>query len=127
MAREDIHVQLYKQQLTEELQRLIQELKSVGRINPENPADWEAVPPELDIMRADRNESADSIEGYEGNAAILNDLEIRYNEVKDALQRINDGTFGYCKTCNEPIEEKRLQANPAATLCLKHLHEQEGK
>lgn len=36
----------------------------------------------------------------------------------EALQRIKDGTFGVCRTCNGPIGTKRLEAVPNATECI---------
>jgi RNA polymerase-binding transcription factor DksA len=113
----------YKEVLEKELKTLEAELKTVGRVNPSNPNDWEAVPSNLDIQEADENETADKIESYEENTAILKQLETRFNEVKDALKRIDGGTYGICKVCNMEIEEKRLEANPAATTCIAHKNE----
>ncbi len=39
-------------------------------------------------------------------------------KVKEALQRIEDGTFGTCELCGKPISEKRLIARPVTTLCI---------
>jgi DnaK suppressor protein len=39
-------------------------------------------------------------------------------EVQDALQRIDDGTYGKCLTCGRQIEEARLKAIPWARYCL---------
>jgi DnaK suppressor protein len=41
-------------------------------------------------------------------------------QVRDALQRIEDGTFGKCVVDGGPIEEKRLEAIPWTPYCLKH-------
>jgi DnaK suppressor protein len=41
-------------------------------------------------------------------------------EVRDALRRIDDGTYGRCVVDGEPIEEKRLDAMPWTPYCLKH-------
>jgi len=41
-------------------------------------------------------------------------------QVRDALQRIEDGTFGRCVVDGEPIEPKRLEAVPWTPYCLKH-------
>lgn len=112
--------QKMKASLEKELRNLEDELRSVGRINPGNPKDWEAVPDKMDIVKADPNEVADSIESYEGNTAILKQLEIRLNEVKAAQKRMANGTYGICQVCKKPIEEKRLEANPAADTCLSH-------
>ena len=35
-----------------------------------------------------------------------------------ALARINEGTYGTCESCGEPIGKARLQAFPRATLCV---------
>ena len=39
-------------------------------------------------------------------------------QVDQALRAIDDGTYGTCDECGEPIEEKRLKAVPWATYCL---------
>jgi DnaK suppressor protein len=41
-------------------------------------------------------------------------------QVRDALGRIEDGTFGKCLVDGRPIEAKRLEAIPWAPYCLKH-------
>ena len=37
-------------------------------------------------------------------------------KIDDALARLNDGTYGYCEETGEPINLKRLDARPIATL-----------
>ena len=113
----------FKQKLDEELALLTAELKRIGRVNPENPADWEPIPGDVDALASDANERADNIEEYEANSAVLKELEARYNNVKRALQKIADGTYGVCEISGEPIEPERLEANPAARTCEKHLNE----
>jgi DnaK suppressor protein len=39
--------------------------------------------------------------------------------LKGALRRMEDGTFGTCLACEDPISVKRLQAVPWAELCLR--------
>ena len=39
-------------------------------------------------------------------------------EIDDALQRIEDGTFGTCRTCGQPIAPERLESMPWATQCI---------
>jgi DnaK suppressor protein len=46
-------------------------------------------------------------------------------KIKEALERIEDGTFGICEECGEKISVKRLRARPMATLCIDCKHEQE--
>ena len=39
-------------------------------------------------------------------------------KLREALQRIDDGTFGICEVCGKDISEKRLMARPITTLCI---------
>ncbi len=39
-------------------------------------------------------------------------------EAKEALARIEDGSYGICESCGEPIAPKRLDAVPWARYCL---------
>jgi DnaK suppressor protein len=39
-------------------------------------------------------------------------------KIESALQRLDDGTYGYCEETGEPISLKRLEARPIATLSL---------
>jgi DnaK suppressor protein len=59
------------------------------------------------------------------------ELRIRDRERKliakmhESLQKIDDGTYGICQSCDEDISEKRLIARPVTTLCIKCKTEQE--
>jgi RNA polymerase-binding transcription factor DksA len=111
---------IFKKRLEEEKLKLESELSSVGVKNPSNPGDWEAAPKES-INEADPLDTASEIEDFSDNRAILNDLEIRYNSVLDALVRIEKGTYGVCEISGEPIEKGRLEADPSAKTCIKHM------
>ncbi len=39
-------------------------------------------------------------------------------KIDEALERIDDGTYGYCEETGEPINLKRLDARPIATLSI---------
>jgi len=39
-------------------------------------------------------------------------------KIKEALARIDDGSFGICEECGEDISEERLKARPMTTLCI---------
>ncbi len=116
-----INTKKFEEKLRAELITVEKELKGIGQRNPSNPADWEAKPDKMDTMASDSNEVADSIESYEENTGILKQLEIRFNEIKKALERVEKGTYGICETGGERIEDERLEANPAATTCIKHM------
>jgi DnaK suppressor protein len=47
-------------------------------------------------------------------------------KIKEALERVEDGTFGICEECGEKISKKRLRARPMTTLCIDCKNEQES-
>ncbi len=47
-------------------------------------------------------------------------------DIDDALDRIRDGTFGLCESCEKPILKARLEAIPYARLCLACKQEEES-
>ena len=42
----------------------------------------------------------------------------RLTEIAAALERLDEGTFGLCVVCGEPIPEVRLEARPYAATCV---------
>ncbi|MFA6158662.1 MAG: TraR/DksA C4-type zinc finger protein [Candidatus Paceibacterota bacterium] len=113
----------FKKLLEKELSSLETDLKSVGHMNPDNPKDWEASSGEVDVNASDSADIADNIESYESNTAVLKQLETQYNDVKLALDKISKGTYGICEISGHPIENERLEANPAARTCMTHKNE----
>ncbi len=49
------------------------------------------------------------------------------SKIEDALQRIEDGTYGICDACGEEISEERLKARPVTTLCIDCKKRQEAQ
>jgi RNA polymerase-binding transcription factor len=47
------------------------------------------------------------------------------NKIRQAIERINDGSFGLCENCEEAIGVERLRARPVTTLCIDCKTEQE--
>ncbi len=68
--------------------------------------------------------SADELDEIEG--AVVREIAIRnldresglLREIRSALRRIDEGTFGTCLNCEEAISQRRLLAAPWARLCL---------
>ncbi|WP_026702675.1 TraR/DksA C4-type zinc finger protein [Salibacterium aidingense] len=46
--------------------------------------------------------------------------------IKQALQAIDEGTYGTCETCGEDIPYERLEAEPTALQCIQHSYEETG-
>ena len=47
------------------------------------------------------------------------------SKLDHALKKIEDGSFGVCEICDEPIGKKRLEARPETSLCIKCKEDQE--
>ncbi len=97
------------------------ELKSVAQPDPARPGEWIAKRENLDTDKADELETAEDLEEMEGHEAISGKLEMRLHDLKHALERVKNGSYGICEVCKKPIEEGRLAANSAASTCMAHM------
>jgi DnaK suppressor protein len=50
--------------------------------------------------------------------ALVGTLRETLLEINDALAKFDNGTYGLCESCGGPISEARLEAKPAARLCI---------
>ena len=110
----------FKKRLEAERAKLESEMETVGRRNPHVPDDWEPLPSEFGT-EADPVDQADVVMSRESNAAILANLEARYDTILNGLSRIEKKAYGICEVCGKRIEEERLEADPGATTCIEHL------
>ena len=110
-----LNTEHFKKLLLKEKACLEKDLSALGRVNPDNPQDWEATPSdEIDEKSPDLNKVADAVEDFEARTATLKELESYLQEVNHALAKIEAGTYGICEVSGKPIEEDRLEAYPAA-------------
>jgi RNA polymerase-binding transcription factor DksA len=61
----------------------------------------------------------------EKDLSILEQVDAELADVEHALKRLDDGTYGTCEVDGKPIPEERLEAMPAARLCMEHQVEAE--
>lgn len=108
-----------RESLETELADLEEELSAHGRVIGDG-GDWEGSSNEGDDMESDPIDAADQIEELATNVPLVEELEDRYDEVEEALERMDHGAYGICEACGEPIPVERLKANPAAATCIKH-------
>jgi DnaK suppressor protein len=87
---------------------------------------------------ASAREPIDESAGDVGDASVADELKdeqftgaetdsATLDLIRDALNRIEAGTYGACLVDGEPIEEKRLQAMPWAPYCIKHQEQLEAR
>lgn len=104
------------QELLEEKRKLVldraRQMMSEGMV-----LDTNDLPDEMDLASSEYIQSFEfRLRGRE--KFLLNKLDL-------ALKKIDEGTFGVCETCEEPIGKKRLEARPETSLCIKCKEDQE--
>jgi DnaK suppressor protein len=109
-------IETSKAKLLEEKRLLEGELSSMGTVDTAT-GDWVATPEEQTAPEADENDLADRSEDFEERSGTTEVLNVRLEDINSALERITNGTYGICEVCGKPIEEDRLEANPAARTC----------
>ncbi len=55
----------------------------------------------------------------ERDLSLVNNIRDLLEKVQKALERIDEGRFGLCERCGNPIEKARLKALPYASLCIR--------
>ena len=99
---------------------LVREGELVGEISAARKADIAAANA-IGIAATDVNDLKDQASDRERTT--LQDAEVQRDrnelaDVRAALARLNDGTYGICIDCEKPIDFLRLTAIPAAARCM---------
>ncbi len=85
----------------------------------------------LSELRERERAPGDSIDQSTDEQGTSTQLRIKDRErnllakINEALQRIDDGEYGYCDICGEPIGIGRLKARPMAAMCIDCKEEEE--
>ena len=84
----------------------------------------------LDELTADGSAAPDFDENFADSAQVAAEqgenlslaatLRDQLDDVVAALARLDDGTYGRCSVCGEPIAPARLEAMPSASVCIDH-------
>ena len=81
------------------------------------------------VSSADLVDQASSYTDKSVEMKALNRSRKLISKINSALQRLKNGTYGFCEETGEPIGLKRLMARPIATLCIEaqEKHERDEK
>ncbi|MBP9717148.1 MAG: hypothetical protein KBD44_00350 [Candidatus Pacebacteria bacterium] len=112
-----------KQKLEEQLGKITVELLTLAVHHPETD-EWEIRFDKDSHSEADDDLISDNAEAAEEAIATLALLETRYRNIKRAIGKIANGTYGICEISGALIESDRLAANPAARTCKAHLNDE---
>lgn len=73
---------------------------------------------ELDQAKVGRLSRMDALQAQAMSLESKRRREINLQKIDAALGRINDGEYGRCLDCDQPIALRRLEFDPAATRCI---------
>lgn len=83
---------------------------------------------EVDISRVpDEADDRSRISQNHTTLSVERSLQRQLQQVNRAIQALEDGTYGVCEDCEEPISERRLLAVPWATRCIKCQEAADGR
>lgn len=104
-----------KEVLLAEKKKLEAELSKFTKKNPNAEGDFDATFPEYGD---EADDNAREVADYTTNKSLEITLEKTLRDVNKSLARLDEGTYGVCKYCDNPISEKRLLARPTSGSCV---------
>ncbi len=114
-------IERYKQRLLDERSRLTVETDRVE----ENLREESAAPGDLSNVPA-HNADRDT-EGFDAEVGISENERRILAQVEDALERIENGTFGKCAECGREIRRERLNLMPFTPHCIHCAEKQQSQ
>ena len=108
--------------LTEQRSRLAEDLEN---LTAESDAQKESLS-ELSVVDQHPGDIGTETFEMEKNQSIIESLHAQLRDIDEALARVDDGSYGSCAQCHQPIPDARLEAVPAARFCVEHQAEAEG-
>lgn len=94
-----------------------QKSSTVGRIEELKVQDPFADPDRLNDNAASDMEASEE-SNHDRVAALIEELNRQVMDIDAALGRLQDGIYGVCTNCGNPIDAARLKVMPTATLCM---------
>jgi DnaK suppressor protein len=80
---------------------------------------------ELDQTAVGRLSRMDALQGQAMSQEAGRRRQLQLQKIASALRRIDQGDYGYCLSCDEPVAAERLALDPAASLCIVCAHRNE--
>ena len=99
--------------MRDRLLKLREQLRAIAATGEES-----AAVVELDQSKVGRLSRMDAMQAQAMAQASGQRREAMLRNIEAALKRIDDGDYGFCRDCDEPINPKRLEFDPTALRCI---------
>ncbi len=98
-----------------EKDRLESELGSFAKENPQAEGGFES---KWENLGNSEEDNAVEVAEYINTIGVERELEARLGEMRQALERVDNGTYGVCANCGQDIPPARLKIKPEAIYCI---------
>lgn len=118
---DDELLQQLKEDLKEEKEEIIEELKTFAKEDEDIEGNWDSLYPDYNQGDAGgevKENEAMEVEEYSSRLPVEHSLELKVKAINLALKKMEEGNYGICEKCQEPIDKERLKAYPAARTCV---------
>jgi DnaK suppressor protein len=98
----------HRAQLADEAGQISSQLRELGR--DESSLDYDDNFADSGQVAAEQGE----------NQALAGQLREQLDDIEAAMARLDEGTYGRCEVCGQPIGDARLEIMPATRFCIEH-------
>ncbi len=112
----------FKKLLLEKKVKIERELERFAKKDPKLGGDYDTNFPDFGSHQS-IDEGALEVADYESSLSLEHNLELQLKDIDEALERIENGTYGRCQQdgCDDFIKKERLEVLPEAKYCMKCL------
>ncbi|MDO8669542.1 MAG: TraR/DksA C4-type zinc finger protein [Candidatus Buchananbacteria bacterium] len=107
-----------KKQLEERKEVVMGQLGSIGHQEKSEPGEEINFNADFPQYGESAEDNAVEVADYAKNLSVERELEKELRDIEKAIKKIDDGTYGICNHCGQPIEAERLRVRPESGSCV---------
>lgn len=107
-----------KKQLEERKENVLEQLRSIGHQQVGEPGDEINFNADFPDYGDSAEDNAVEVADYAKNLSVERELEKDLRDIEKAIKKMDDGSYGVCNHCGEPIEVERLKVRPESGSCV---------
>lgn len=92
--------------------------KELGKFTNRGSGNGEEYTVTIEEVGNEEGENAVEVAQFSDNLSLEEELSSSLKDVESALRALEQGSYGTCKYCKQPISEERLRIRPTSTSCV---------
>ncbi len=115
------NIEQLKAKLEKKKKEIEEQISKIAKKDPEIKGDWDTKFPDFNKRPGDpvSEEAADEVEEYSNLKPVEHVLELKLQNINQALIKIEKDQYGFCEKCQKPINKLRLKIIPEVKTCLR--------